>query len=89
MVPITSDKGLCGGTNSNIVRLIKATVKNNRSEYKIFPIGDKGSVALARPMPDLMDGALTHMTTPINFPTGKKYYNSAAAIGNQILRQGK
>lgn len=82
LVPITSDKGLCGGTNSNIVRLIKATVKNNRSEYKIFPIGDKGSVALARPMPDLMDGALTHMTTPINFPT-------AAAIGNQILRQGK
>ena len=33
-------------------------------------VGDKGSVALARPLPDLMDSAITQITNPINFPTG-------------------
>ena len=45
-------------------------VKDNRSAYKIFSVGDKGSVALARPMPDLMDTAITHVQMPLNFPTG-------------------
>lgn len=54
LVPITSDKGLCGGTNSNIVREVKAMVKADRSAYKLFVVGDKGSIALSRPMPDLM-----------------------------------
>ena len=70
LVPITSDKGLCGGTNSNIVREIKNMVKENRSGYRVFVVGDKGSVALARPIPDLMDSAITNITSPINFPTG-------------------
>ena len=54
LVPITSDKGLCGGTNSNIVREVKAIVKPDRNAYKIFVIGDKGSIALSRPFPDIM-----------------------------------
>ena len=54
LVPVTTDKGLCGGTNSNIVREIKAMVKENRSGYKMMVIGDKGSIALARPMPDVL-----------------------------------
>ena len=29
-------------------------VKADRSAYKIFVVGDKGSIALARPMPDLL-----------------------------------
>ena len=70
LVPITSDKGLCGGTNSSIIREVKAMVKEDRAAYRIFVVGDKGSTALARPMPDLMDYAITHLITPINFPTG-------------------
>ena len=54
LVPVTSDKGLCGGVNSNIVREIKSMVKADRSAYKIFVVGDKGSVALSRPMADVM-----------------------------------
>lgn len=53
-MPVTSDKGLCGGTNSTIVREVKALVKADRNAYKVFVIGDKGSIALSRPLPDLM-----------------------------------
>lgn len=70
IVPFTSDKGLCGGVNSSVIREVKAMVKEDRSAYKIFVVGDKGSVALSRPMPDLMDSAITNVITPMNFPTG-------------------
>lgn len=70
IVPITTDKGLCGGTNSSIIREVKSMVKENRSGFKIFVVGDKGSTALSRPMPDLMEHAITHLYTPLNFPTG-------------------
>ena len=82
LIPLTTDKGLCGGTNSNIVREVKAMVKNNREAYKIFVIGDKGSISLSRPFPDIMEFAATNVATPINFPT-------AAAIGHQILTNAK
>mgnify|MGYP006872455670 FL=1 len=29
-------------------------VKTDRNAYKVFVIGDKGSVALSRPLPDIM-----------------------------------
>jgi F-type H+-transporting ATPase subunit gamma len=70
LVPITSDKGLCGGVNSNIIREVKAMVKADRSAYKLFVVGDKGSVALSRSMSDILDSAITNINTPINFPTG-------------------
>lgn len=70
LVPITSDKGLCGGVNSSVIREVKAMVKADRSAYKLFVVGDKGSVALSRPMADLLDSAITHVVTPMNFPTG-------------------
>lgn len=83
LVPITTDKGLCGGTNSNIVREVKAMIKGgDRNAYKIFVVGDKGSIALSRPFPDLMENAITNITTPLNFPT-------AAAIASQILTYSK
>lgn len=78
LVPLSTDKGLCGGTNSNIVREVKNMVKADRSAFKVFVIGDKGSIALSRPLPDIMEHAVTHMTTPMNFPT-------AGAIATQIL----
>ncbi len=70
LVPVTTDKGLCGGVNSNIIREVKAIVKTDRSAYKIFVVGDKGAVALSRPMADILDSAITHVGTPMNFPTG-------------------
>jgi F-type H+-transporting ATPase subunit gamma len=70
IVPLTSDKGLCGSVNSGIIREVKAMVKADRNAYRLFCVGDKGSVALCRTMTDIMDNAITHVGTPINFPTG-------------------
>lgn len=78
LVPITSDKGLCGGTNSSIIREIKAIVKEDRGAYNIFVIGDKGSLSLTRSMPDLVEYSITNLITPMTFPT-------AAAIANTVL----
>lgn len=70
LCPITSDKGLCGGVNSSVVREVKAMVKVDRNAYKLFVLGDKGSVALSRSMADIMDSAITNVGLPMNFPTG-------------------
>ena len=44
IVPLTSDRGLCGAINSSIVRQMKEYVKQkNRSKMRIMPIGEKGS----------------------------------------------
>ena len=74
IVPITSDKGLCGGVNSTIIREVKAMAKADRSAYKLFVVGDKGSVALVRPLADLLDSAVTNIQPPINFPTGTSVF---------------
>ena len=74
IVPITSDKGLCGGVNSSVIREVKSMVKADRSAYKIFVVGDKGSVALSRPLGDILDSAVTNIQPPINFPTGTGYF---------------
>jgi len=57
--------------NSTIVREIKQMVKHDRNAYKVFCIGDKGSVALSRSMTDIFESSITNVTTPLNFPTGK------------------
>jgi len=71
LVPITSDKGLCGGINSGLIREIKYKITHsaNRSIYSIFTIGEKGTTALVRPFPDLFKGSISEVGTPINFPT--------------------
>jgi len=69
-VPITSDKGLCGAVNSAIVREVKKVILHeNRSKCAIFSIGDKGSVGLCRPFPDLLKTSISQVGTPYNYPS--------------------
>jgi len=70
IVPITSDRGLCGGINSGLIREIKYKINHspNRSNYSILTIGEKGTSALSRPFPDLFRGSISEVSTPINFP---------------------
>ena len=60
-VPISSDKGLCGAVNSTVVKQVKVAVaeSTNRSKLKIFSIGDKGSVGMVRPFPDLLKTSIS------------------------------
>lgn len=70
LVPITSDRGLCGAINSGVIREIKSIVKADHDAYKLFVVGDKGSLALTRIFPELVNSTITNLLTPINFPTG-------------------
>ena len=66
----SSDRGLCGGINSNIVREIKQYVaQGNRANIKIFAIGEKGPGALVRPFPDLLNEAVSELALPMNYAT--------------------
>jgi F-type H+-transporting ATPase subunit gamma len=67
VVPITSDKGLCGGVNSGIVREVKTMVMPNRQAYRIFVIGEKGTAALIRPFPELLLTSVSELLYPVNF----------------------
>lgn len=70
LVPITSDKGLCGGVNSTIVRGCKNIVAaGDRSKFQIFSIGAKGGMGLVRPFPDCLKTSISAIGTPYNYPT--------------------
>ena len=77
LVPLTSDRGLCGGVNSTIVREIKSICANNRNRFTIVTVGEKGTAALTRPFPDLLYRAITEVYTPIS-------YTTASAIAHQV-----
>jgi F-type H+-transporting ATPase subunit gamma len=81
LVPLTSDRGLCGGINSNIVRELKSYVKDkNRAKIKILPVGEKGSIAMVRPFPDLIKNSISDIGSPCNYPT-------IMAISDAVQRQ--
>jgi F-type H+-transporting ATPase subunit gamma len=70
LIPLSSDRGLCGGINSGVVREIKAYVKDkNRSKIRIMPVGEKGSMAMIRPFPDMMRASIADIGSPSNYPT--------------------
>ena len=82
LVPFTSDRGLCGGVNSGIIREIKAIATKKRDKYSIFAIGEKGTLALMRPFPDILYKSITNVATPVSFTT-------AAAIAMAIEKAAK
>jgi len=83
LVPLSSDKGLCGGINSSIVRELKIYVKEkNRAKVRILPIGEKGSAGMIRPFPDLIKNSISDIGSPCNYPT-------IMGIADQIQRQSE
>jgi F-type H+-transporting ATPase subunit gamma len=48
IIVVTSDRGLCGGYNSNLIKLVKQTIQNKyaaqlaKGDVQILPIGKKG-----------------------------------------------
>lgn len=79
MVPITSDKGLCGGINSGIVREVRAYVgERTRENIEIFCIGDKGAVGLTRQFKDLIKVGISEISIPYN-------YSMVMAVSDHII----
>lgn len=59
LVPITSDKGMCGSINSGIIRDVRDYInRTGRAKKTIFSLGDKGTVGMQRPMHDLLKTAI-------------------------------
>ena len=42
LLPVTTDRGLCGSINQNLIKDIREMVKEDRESYKVFCIGLKG-----------------------------------------------
>jgi len=83
VVPITSDRGLCGGVNSSIVREVKSFVAPNRSAYKLFVIGEKGTTALVRPFPDLLHSSVSECLYPMNFTVASSLAHQLSVVAEQ------
>lgn len=83
-VPFTSDKGLCGGINSSIVREVKSMLINSphRANCGIYVVGDKGCTAFARPFPDILKKGFHEIITPLNYTTAASIANDVAIASN-------
>lgn len=61
MIPITSDRGLCGAYNANVIKLTRQVIKdkyatqNGKGNVTILPIGKKGYEAFLRSGDKLVD----------------------------------
>jgi F-type H+-transporting ATPase subunit gamma len=87
VMPITSDKGLCGGVNTQIVKLARLTVipelKAAGKDVSIVCVGDKGRSVLSRNNSDDLASVVTQVfaNNPPNFAV-------AACIAEQALETG-
>jgi F-type H+-transporting ATPase subunit gamma len=84
LVVATSERGLCGGFNSSIVRLARARVARLRAEGKkvrILTVGKKGREQLRRDQGDLLIGH-------VDLSDVKRLgYENAAAIAHDVLHR--
>lgn len=65
-----TDKGLCGGVNTVLSRMVKTLAKSLEAQGKTFELvvlGDKGKSQLTRVLGDKMSRAVTHRNTPYTF----------------------
>lgn len=78
-VPFTSDRGLCGGINSGIVRELRGTIRSEGVENSgIYVIGDKGISGLSRNFGSIIVRGVHELSIPINYLT-------ASSIAHDIV----
>ena len=52
------------------MRELKTYAKEkNRAKLRIMPVGEKGSIAMIRPFPDLIRISISDIGSPCNYPT--------------------
>merc|ERR1711939_628900 len=87
LIPITSDAGLCGGVNTQILKLLRLTVipelKDAGVEVSVVSVGDKGRSVLRRNNAEDMAAVITGV-----FGTVKPNFSVAACIADEALAQG-
>ena len=83
IVVMTSDRGLCGGFNSSIVRATRRKVKELREQgkqVKLFCVGRKGRDQLKRDLGDIIVGHIEDVGRP------KLVFAAADAIGVKLVQ---
>jgi len=84
LIPITSDSGLCGGVNTQILKLVRLQVipelEGAGVEVSIVSVGDKGRSVLRRNVPDNMAAVITGV-----FGAVKPNFSVAACIAAEAL----
>lgn len=82
LIPITSDRGLCGGVNSSVVKTCKKMVKNLTQkgiDVSIIVVGEKGRDALLRECGKHVVKMVNDLSKkPVNFTT-------ASILSDEIL----
>ncbi len=84
ILPITSDKGLCGGVNSYISRAIRDAVPKiikQGKECDIVIVGDKGRSQMNRTVPNYIKRTVTECASPGNFSLAAAIAAEVAAVG--------
>lgn len=84
LVPLSSDKGLCGGINSFITRGVKDCIKSLEAQGKtadVAIIGDKGRGQLRRVYADYIKLTMTEVVSPGNFTL-------AGAMASDLIANG-
>ena len=82
IVVMTSDRGLCGGFNSSIVRATRRRVKELRDQgkqVKLFCVGRKGRDQLKRDLGDIIIGHMEDIGRP------KLVFSMADGIGVKLV----
>ncbi|MFP6779262.1 MAG: ATP synthase F1 subunit gamma, partial [Alphaproteobacteria bacterium] len=82
IIAVTSDRGLCGGFNSSIVKAIKNKVnelKDINADYKIICIGKKGA--------DVLKGTFGENVIIAENINEKNSYSLAEDISNELVKK--
>jgi len=84
IIPVTSDKGLCGGCNSFITKTVKLAAKSLQQqgkEFDIVVIGDRGRGQLTRVLGK-------HIKRSIAFASSPGTISLAAALKDEVAAAG-
>jgi len=84
IVPITSDKGLCGGVNSFVVKAVRQVGANLKSQGKDFDlclVGDKGRGQLRRYLGEKIKRSVTDCASPGTFALAAALSAEVASVG--------
>ena len=82
LIVVSSDRGLCGGLNSNIVKNVRKKIASLKAEKKLTTlicIGKKGYDQLVGLNKDMFDFEVKYLTV------GEMNYKTTEELGNKIL----
>ena len=67
LIPITTDKGFCGGINSSIIRELRTFInEHDKKNIGIFTLGEKGISACMRAFPECLIYGISQTANPLN-----------------------